>query len=304
VGANALEEAAALPCDWLMAAIVGACGLRPTLAAIQTGATIALANKECLVCGGEWLMQQVQTHKATLLPVDSEHNAIFQVFDQKNCDLIEKITLTASGGPFRDYTLEAMQSITPEEAVVHPNWDMGAKISVDSATMMNKGLELIEAYHLFPCDLEQIDILVHPESIIHSMVHYKDGSVLAQMSHPDMRTPIAHTLAWPERIEIPHTHLDFSQIQSLTFEAYDDGRFPAPMLAREVAKKGGNLPIVLNAANEIAVDRFLKGEIDFLNIIAMIEHLLEHAQYTDITSLNDIMTVDAETREIAKHLEM
>ena len=252
--------------DWVMAAIVGAAGLAPTLAAARRGATIALANKECLVCSGELLLKEASAAGARLLPVDSEHNAIFQVLDVQNRSAVEKLILTASGGPFRTASQEEMRAATPADACAHPNWDMGAKISVDSATMMNKGLELIEASYLFGFDEGQIDILVHPQSVIHSLVAYVDGSVLAQLGSPDMRTPIAHTLAWPSRMETPAARLDLVGLGQLTFEPSDPSRFPALRLARHCLQQGGAAPTVLNAANEVGVARFLGGDIGFLDI--------------------------------------
>lgn len=273
-GQAGLIEAANREAQWVMAAIVGAAGLAPTLAAVRRGAEIALANKECLVCAGDYFMQEVARHKATLLPVDSEHNAIFQVLERQHPEQIEKIILTASGGPFREKTTEFMEKATPEQAVAHPKWDMGAKISVDSATLMNKGLELIEAYHLFPVDVEQLDVVVHPESIVHSMVDYKDGSVLAQLGSPDMRIPIAYMLAWPHRMATPVPRLSLTKIGSLTFEAPDYKRFPALALAREAMRMGGVMPTILNAANEIAVEAFLNRRIGFSDIARNVEAAL------------------------------
>ncbi|HEV2301625.1 MAG TPA: 1-deoxy-D-xylulose-5-phosphate reductoisomerase, partial [Stellaceae bacterium] len=247
-GRQALVEAALRPAEWVMAAIVGAAGLEPTLAAIRRGAIVALANKEVLVCAGALVMQEVARCGATLLPVDSEHNAIWQCFDFAQREAIDKIILTASGGPFRERPLEAMREVTPQQAVAHPNWNMGAKISVDSATMMNKGLELIEAHHLFGLSADRIEIVVHPQSIVHSLVAYRDGSVLAQLGPPDMRTPIAYTLAWPARIATPTARLDLAAIGRLTFEPPDERRFPALRIAREALDRGGGSPTVLNAA--------------------------------------------------------
>jgi len=301
-GKAALVDAATRPSDWVMAAIVGAAGLAPTLAAIRRGCTVGLANKECLVCAGDVMVEEVQKSGATLLPVDSEHNAIFQVFDMDQSAAVEKITLTASGGPFREMNYQSMAKVTPEQAVAHPNWDMGAKISVDSATMMNKGLELIEAYYLFPVEKDQIDILVHPQSIIHSMVSYIDGSVLAQLGAPDMRTPIAHTLGWPERISAPSPRLDLGAIGELTFEAPDLKRFPALQLARQSLQSGGSTPTILNAANEVAVAGFLGGKIDFLNISRVVEKTLEHLAAPELRGLEDVFEVDAAARRHAAEL--
>jgi len=300
-GADAVIEAARMPSDIVIAGIVGAAGLMPTLAAIQRGATVALANKECLVCAGSLMMEEVKRHNATLLPVDSEHSAIFQVFDFERPETIEKIILTASGGPFRTFTREQMKNVTPEQAVRHPNWSMGAKISIDSATMMNKALEIIEASHLFPLPHEQIEVLVHPESIIHSMVSYVDGSVLAQLGTPDMCTPIAYALAWPARIASPSAKLDFTTLKSLTFEASDTKRFPALRLAREVLAAGGNASVVFNAANEIAVARFLRKEIAFLDIVAIIEKTLADVANSPLRRIEDVIEADTQSRVVAEN---
>ncbi len=274
-GPQAIIEAAMRPTDWIMAAIVGAAGLAPTLAAVAQGSTVAIANKECLVCAGDHMMDMVRRKGTILLPVDSEHNAIFQVFDSQRPEGVEKITLTASGGPFRTATLAEMRVSTPAQAIAHPNWQMGAKISVDCATYMNKGLELIEAYHLFPVEKDQIDVVIHPQSVIHSMVSYRDGSVLAQLASPDMRTPIAYALGWPDRIHAPVARLDLAQIGQLTFELPDFSRFPALRLAKEALAMGGNAPTVLSAANEIAVAGFLGGRIGFLDIAGIVEETLQ-----------------------------
>jgi len=274
-GPDALIEAAERDADWVMAAIVGAAGLKPTLAAVRRGAMVAFANKECLVCAGDLFMAEVEKAGATLLPVDSEHNAIFQVFEAEHASEVERIVLTASGGPFRTWTKEAMAAASPEQAVAHPNWSMGAKISVDSASLMNKGLELIEAFHLFPVALDQIEIVVHPQSVVHSMVAYTDGSVLAQLGTPDMRTPIGYALGWPGRIATPAAPLDFSIMGDLTFESPDLSRFPALSLCRHALQSGGANPTVLNAANEIAVARFLVRQIGFLDIATIVEETLE-----------------------------
>jgi len=295
-GPSALVEAALYPADWVMAAIVGAAGLQPTLAAVQRGIVVALANKECLVCAGDLVLAEVERSGATLLPVDSEHNAIFQVFDFKQKEAIEKIILTASGGPFRERTLKEMENVTPAEAVAHPNWDMGAKISVDSATMMNKGLELIEAHYLFGLPGEKIDIIVHRQSIIHSLVAYVDGSVLAQLGSPDMRTPIAYALGWPNRIASPSPRLDLAEIAKLDFEAPDLERFPSIRLARQALAAGGAGPAVLNAANEVAVDAFLKGWIGFLDISRTVEATLVRMSGQTISALNDVIEADREAR--------
>lgn len=298
-GTEAIVAAARRPADFVMAAIVGAAGLAPTLAAVNRGAMVGLANKECLVCAGSLMVDEIRQSNAVLLPVDSEHNAIFQVFDFERREAIDALILTASGGPFRSFEREAMRSVTPEQAVAHPNWDMGAKISVDSATMMNKGLEIIEAHHLFDIPEERIEVLVHPQSVIHSMVSYVDGSVLAQLGTPDMRTPIAYALAWPARMEAPPERLDLAAMAQLTFEAPDPDRFPALRLAREVLKKGGGAPTVLNAANEVAVEGFLSGRIGFLDIAAIVEDVLTRFPHGAMNSLDDVRTCDADSRRIA-----
>jgi 1-deoxy-D-xylulose-5-phosphate reductoisomerase len=298
-GQAAVVEAASQPSDWVMSAIVGAAGLEPTLAAVRRGAIVALANKECLVCAGKLIMAEIREHGATLLPVDSEHSAIFQVFDFVQADRVEKIILTASGGPFRNVSLEQMGRATPQAAVAHPNWSMGAKISVDSATMMNKGLEMIEAYHLFPVRTDQIEVVVHPQSIIHSMVAYQDGSVLAQMGTPDMRTPIAYALGWPRRMSAPAQRLDLVQLGKLTFEAPDTERFPALKLAREALHQGGGAPTILNAANEVAVAGFMAGAIGFLDIARGVEHALGKIAAPPPASIADVHALDAEARRVA-----
>ena len=301
-GREALVEAADRPAEWVMAAIVGAAGLAPTLAAVRRGAAIALANKETLVCAGSLMVAEIARYGATLLPVDSEHNAIFQVLDTRHPDAVERIVLTASGGPFRDFSRKAMAGVTPDQAVAHPNWDMGAKISVDSATMMNKGLELIEAHHLFGLPEPQIEILVHPQSVVHSMVFYIDGSVLAQLGQPDMRTPIAYALAWPARMAAPVDRLDLAAIGQLTFEAPDPDRFPALRLARQALRAGGSAPTILNAANEIAVQGFLSGRNGFLDIAEIVEQVLEAIPAAALNSLDDVQRVDREARDLACRL--
>jgi len=297
-GPEAVIEAAMMPADWVMAAIVGAAGLRPTLAAVRRGAVVALANKECLVSAGQLMMREVAAAGATLLPVDSEHSAIFQLFDFDRPESIEKIILTASGGPFRAHSLAEMEGVTPAQAVKHPNWSMGAKISVDSATMMNKGLELIEAHHLFALPETQIDILVHPQSIVHSLVAYVDGSVLAHLGTPDMRTPIAYALGWPRRIDAPSARLDLAQIGTLTFEAPDFERFPALRLAREALQSGGCAPTVLNAANEIAVQAFLDGRIGFTDIARKVEQVMEKSNFGLADNLDSVAAADGAAREL------
>ncbi len=301
-GPAALVEAAERPADWVMAAIVGAAGLAPTLAAIRRGVVVALANKEVLVCAGPLVMQEVARCGATLLPVDSEHNAIWQCFDFDRVEGIEKITLTCSGGPFREHAIEDMRTATPKQAVAHPNWSMGAKISVDSATLMNKGLELIEAYHLFAMPEDRIDIVIHPQSVVHSMVSYRDGSVLAQLGSPDMRTPIAYALAWPGRIATPTARLDLTAIGRLTFEAPDERRFPALRVARETLIAGGGAPTVLNAANETAVHAFLGGRIGFLDIVETVERTLDKVPAGDLQTLDDVYRLDGAARAVAAEL--
>jgi 1-deoxy-D-xylulose-5-phosphate reductoisomerase len=301
-GAAAVVEAADRPAQWVMAGIVGIAGLPATMAAAHRGATVALANKECLVCSGDLLLTEVEKSGATLLPVDSEHNAIFQVFDFEHAEKVEKIILTASGGPFREMSLEEMAGVTPEQAVAHPNWEMGAKISVDSATMMNKGLELIEASYLFPVPEERIEILVHPQSVVHSLVAYVDGSVLAQLGAPDMRTPISYALGWPRRMQAPSERLNLAQIRNLTFEDPDLKRFPSLSLARQALRTGGAAPTVLNAANEIAVAQFLAGNIGFLDIARIVEDTLRTAPNQKISTIEDVAAVDANARSIASEL--
>jgi 1-deoxy-D-xylulose-5-phosphate reductoisomerase len=301
-GSEAVVEAARRPADWVMAAIVGAAGLAPTLAAVRRGAFVALANKEVLVCAGDLVTAEAKQHNATLLPVDSEHNAIFQCFDVKQRGAIEKIVLTASGGPFRTASIEAMASATPAQAVAHPNWRMGAKISVDSATMMNKGLEVIEAHHLFDLDSNQLDVVVHPQSVVHGLVYYTDGSVLAQLGSPDMRTPIANALGWPNRIPAPSPRLDLAKLAKLTFEAPEPERFPALRLARAALIAGGGAPTVLNAANEIAVAAFLDERIGFLDIAAIVERALERLTGRRIAALEDVYALDRETRATTRAL--
>ncbi|WP_432815727.1 1-deoxy-D-xylulose-5-phosphate reductoisomerase [Sphingorhabdus sp.] len=302
-GAEALVEAARRNVDWTMASIVGCAGLPSTMAAIEAGKTVALANKEALVSAGALMMAAVRRSGAALLPVDSEHNAIFQCLSGGKIDQVRKITLTASGGPFRSFSLEEMRGVTPAQAVAHPNWDMGAKISIDSATMMNKGLELIEAYHLFPVGLDKIDILVHPQSVIHSMVEYVDCSTLAQLGSPDMRIPIASALAWPERIATSCRPLDLANIKQLTFEQPDIARFPALRLARAAISEGGAKPAIMNAANEVAVAAFLNGQIGFLDIAALVEDALcGYAPNNLPTCIDDLFSIDAAARVYAQAL--
>lgn len=298
-GPDAVCEAAAMGADWTMAAIVGTAGLKPVLAALEGGGTIALANKEALVSAGAVMTGAAARHGATLLPVDSEHNAIFQCLEPDNSDRIARIVLTASGGPFRERSLDAMRAITPQQAVAHPNWSMGAKISVDSATMMNKGLELIEAFHLFPVRAEQLDVIVHRQSVIHSLVEYVDGSMLAQLGSPDMRIPIAHALAWPRRMATPCQRLDLAAIGRLDFEAPDMVRFPCLRLAREALAAGGARPAILNAANEVAVAAFLAGRAAFLEIAAIVADTLDRYDPAAPATLDQVLAIDADARRIA-----
>jgi 1-deoxy-D-xylulose-5-phosphate reductoisomerase len=301
-GPGAIAEAAARPAEWVMGAIVGAAGLASTMAAIRRGALVALANKECLVCAGALVMAEARRAGTQLLPVDSEHSAVFQVLDQERPETVERIILTASGGPFRTASLEQMAKATPAQALAHPNWDMGAKISIDSATMMNKGLELIEAHHLFGLPAERIEVVIHPQSVVHSLVAYVDGSVLAQLGTPDMRTPIAYALAWPERMTSPAAKLDLAKIGALTFESPDPGRFPALRLAREALAAGGAAPTILNAANEAAVAAFLGGRIGFLAIAQVVSGTLERLPGRTVSSLAEVQDVDSEARRVAQSL--
>ncbi|MBV9932105.1 MAG: 1-deoxy-D-xylulose-5-phosphate reductoisomerase [Alphaproteobacteria bacterium] len=298
-GPDAVLETAALGADWTMAAIVGAAGLAPTMAALQRGRTVALANKEALVSAGALMTAAARKSGATLLPVDSEHNAIFQCFDRAHPEAVRRVLLTASGGPFRRLSLEEMRRVTPEQAVAHPNWSMGAKISVDSATLMNKGLELIEAFHLFPLGADAFDILVHPQSVIHSLVEYVDGSFLAQLGAPDMRIPIAYTLAWPERMATPCERLDLVQVARLDFEAPDETRFPALRLARQALAEGGARPAILNAANEIAVAAFLAKRITFLDIASIAAETLAACAPPPPRTIDAVLEVDRAAREAA-----
>jgi len=295
-GPDALIAAAALGADWTMAAIVGCAGLPPTLEALRCGKTVALANKEALVSAGALMINEAGKAGATLLPVDSEHNAIFQALQGGRIDQVRKITLTASGGPFRTWSREQMAKVTPEQAVAHPNWNMGAKISVDSATMMNKGLELIEAHHLFPVGLDHIDILVHPQSVIHSMVEYHDRSTLAQLGSPDMRIPIASALAWPDRMTSNCEPLNLAETGRLDFEQPDEDRFPATRIARAAIVAGGAKPAMLNAANEVAVAAFLNRAVQFLDITEIVSRLLDSYSPPDPSELADIFAIDKETR--------
>ena len=305
-GQQALEAAASRPADCVVAAIVGAAGLVPTLAAVRQGRRVALANKECLVTAGHLFMREVAAAGAELLPVDSEHSAAFQAIGSSEAEAIERITLTASGGPFRDWDMARLSAATPEQALRHPNWSMGAKITIDSATLMNKGLELIEAFHLFPVAADRLDCVVHPQSIVHCLVAYRDGSVLAQMSSPDMRTPIALALSWPQRIDAPTRRLDLAVLGQLTFEPPDTARFPALAVAREALEAGGAAPAVLNAANEVAVMAFLEKRIGFLDIAATVADSLEAADSQGLlgecASLAGVLAIDTEARRLAGSL--
>lgn len=298
-GADAVCEAARSGADWTMGAIVGTAGLKPVMAALEAGGTVALANKEALVSAGDVMTAAARTHGTTLLPVDSEHNAVFQCLDRTAPERVRRIILTASGGPFRETPIEAMRAITPEQAVAHPNWQMGAKISVDSATMMNKGLELIEAFHLFPLRVDQFDVVVHRQSVVHSMVEYVDGSVLAQLGPADMRVPIAYALAWPDRMEWPCERLDLTRVGRLDFEAPDPVRFPALRLARAALEAGGARPAILNAANEVAVAAFLARRVGFLEIAAIVADTLERYDPAAPKTLDAVLEVDQEARRIA-----
>ncbi len=299
-GDQAVFEAVDRDTDLVIGAIVGAAGLLPTMAAIKPGRRIALANKECLVCAGDLFMGKIAAEDAEILPVDSEHNAIFQVFEASHPDSIEKVILTASGGPFRTMAFEDMVRVTPQQALKHPNWDMGARISIDSATMMNKGLEVIEAHHLFPVSADQLDVLVHPQSAVHGLVQYRDGSLLAQLGSPDMRTPIAHCMAYPRRMQTPVERLDLAKLGSLTFEAPDMNRFPALRIALEALRSGGTAPAVLNAADETAVAAFLKGAIGFMDIPAAVEEALSafsgKGKLVPAAAVEDVLALDQEAR--------
>jgi 1-deoxy-D-xylulose-5-phosphate reductoisomerase len=305
-GEEALLEAAQRPADWMMAAISGAIGLKPTLAAIERGATVALANKECLVCAGSLFMRRAASTGATVLPVDSEHNAIFQALGAGPRDDVKRIILTASGGPFRTWSLDQIKDATPEQALRHPNWSMGPRITVDSASMMNKGLELIEAQHLFGLKPDEIDVLVHPQSVVHGLVEFRDGSVVAQLGSPDMRIPIAHCLAWPRRIDTPSARLDLARVRELTFEAPDPIRFPAVALARRVMEMGGAAPAVMNAADEVAVGEFIARRIAFPAIVGLVEATLEAASARGLLaepdSIETAIAIDHNARSLARGL--
>lgn len=295
-----VEDASLVPVDWTMAAILGTAGLKPTMNAIRQGNTVAFASKECLVAAGQLMMDAVHKHKTTLLPVDSEHNAIYQVFDNAQRDQIKRIILTASGGPFRTTDVSEFASITPAQALKHPTWSMGAKISIDSATLMNKALEVIEAHYLFNMPSEQIDVIVHPQSLIHSMVEYNDGSILSQMGASDMRTPIAYCLGWPERIVTSGQTLDFSAVSQMTFEAPDLDKFKSLAMVRDVLDAGQDDSIIFNASNEIAVAAFLNGELTFTGIYDVIQSAMDSVERFPIQTLEDVIVLDESARDCAK----
>jgi len=305
-GPAALVEAAQRPAEWVMAAITGAASLKPTLAAAERGATVAIANKECLVCAGALFMRRAAAAGATVLPVDSEHNAIFQSLSSGRREDVSRIILTASGGPFRTFTLEAIRNVTLEQALKHPTWVMGPKVTIDSATLMNKGLELIEAHHLFAAEPDELDVVVHPQSVIHGLVEFRDGSVIAQLGSPDMRIPISHCLAHPVRMETPAARLDLARISQLTFEKPDPVRFPALALARQALVAGGAAPTVLNAANEIAVAEFVSRRLAFGGIPALVEATLDAASREGIVgepqSVEQAVAIDHNARRLATSL--
>ena len=305
-GAAALVEAATLSADCVVAGIMGAAGLRPTLAAVAQGRRVALANKECLVSAGEIFMDAVRAAGTELLPVDSEHSAAFQAIAGADPGSIERIVLTASGGPFRTWSMEQLARATPKEALRHPNWSMGRKITIDSATLMNKGLELIEAYHLFPVEAEQLDVVVHPQSIIHALVEFRDGSMLAQLASPDMRTPIALSLTWPARMATPTKRIDLVELGQLSFERPDERRFLALSLGRQALQRGGMAPAVLNAANEVAVEAFLQERLGFLQIAQLVANTLDMAEgrglLGEANDLNAVVAVDTAARQLALNL--
>jgi 1-deoxy-D-xylulose-5-phosphate reductoisomerase len=300
-GEDAVEEAAAMPADWTMAAITGAAGLASTLAAIRRGRAVALANKEALVCAGTVMLRAVRDAGATLLPVDSEHNAIFQAMAEDNRGAVERIVLTASGGPFLKASRADMEAATPEVALRHPTWTMGAKISIDSATMMNKGLEVIEAARMFDMPEDRIGVLIHPQSVIHGLVCYQDGSMLAQLGSPDMRIPIAHTLAWPSRLATSSPRLDLAAVARLEFFEPDHDQFPALRLARDALRAGGGAPTILNAANEIAVAAFLQRRIGFLDIAGTVARVLDSMDPAAAGTLDEVIALDRDARRSAEH---
>jgi 1-deoxy-D-xylulose-5-phosphate reductoisomerase len=295
-GSAAINDLAKIKFDFFLSAIVGIAGLIPTFNAIKSGSDIGMANKECLVAAGDLMLNEAKKSGSKILPIDSEHNAIFQIFEHKNLDKIKSITLTASGGPFLHFSDDQMKNITIQQAIKHPNWKMGAKISVDSATMMNKSLEVIEAFRLFPVTSKKIEVIIHPESIIHGMVDYSDGSTLAMLSAPNMQVPIAHALAYPNRITIDHPKLDLAEIASLNFQKPNEKQFPALKLVREVLKTGGNAPCIFNSANEIAVEKFLKEEINFEQIVQNVEKALNKIPFAKIESLEDVLACNQLTQ--------
>lgn len=301
-GDQAIVDAAGIPCDWTMAAIVGAAGVRSTIAALRNSKTVALANKESLVCAGSFMMDAAKKYGSNLLPVDSEHNAVFQVFNPSQKLSIRRIILTASGGPFLNLRRNQLAEITPEQAVKHPVWSMGSKISIDSATMMNKALEIIEAHYLFNLKSEQIDAVIHPQSIIHSMVEYLDGSILAQMGAPDMRTPIAHTLAWPDRMQTTGSILDLTKNINLNLNSIDIKRFPSIGMAKDVIQQGQGYPAAFNAANEIAVDAFVRKELKFSEIESVVEKTLEKINIPSVSTIEEVFAVDHEARMLASQI--
>lgn len=298
-GSESIIEVAKVKVDLVISAIVGAAGMLPTLEAIKSGSNIALANKESLVCAGSFLNKAAKEANVKILPVDSEHNAIFQIFENDNLELIDDIILTASGGPFFNSNKD-FSKITVAEALKHPNWSMGAKVSIDSATMMNKGLEMIEAYHIFDVKKNQINILVHPQSIVHGLVNYKDGSTLSMLSVPDMKVPISYAMSYPKRMKIKHEKLDLAKIGKLEFFDVDEKKFPAVKICRDVLKADGNAPVILNAANEIAVQKFIKEEISFDKIIDVVAKTLEKIPNRKLESIEEVISCDLEAREFAK----
>jgi 1-deoxy-D-xylulose-5-phosphate reductoisomerase len=305
-GEGALIEAAQRPAQWVIGAITGAAGLKPTLAAAERGGIVALANKECLVCAGGLFMRRAAAAGTTVLPVDSEHNALFQAMSAGRREDVRRVILTASGGPFRTWTAAAIRAATPEQALKHPNWSMGPKVTIDSATLMNKGLEVIEAHHLFALRPDEIDVLVHPQSVVHGLIEFRDGSLIAQLGSPDMRIPIAHCLAWPQRIDGPAARLDLAQLATLSFENPDLTRFPALRLARQALETGGAAPTVLNAANEVAVAEFLARRLQFTGIAALVAATLEAAVRRGLTrdpdSIEDALSIDHDSRLLASEL--
>jgi 1-deoxy-D-xylulose-5-phosphate reductoisomerase len=305
-GADALVEAAQRPAEWVMAAITGAASLKPTLAAAERGATVAIANKECLVCAGALFMRRAAAAGATVLPVDSEHNAVFQAMMSGRREEVRRVILTASGGPFRTWSLKQLRTVTVEQALKHPTWVMGPKVTIDSATLMNKGLELIEAHHLFALKPDELDVIVHPQSVVHSLVEFRDGSVIAQLGSPDMRIPISHCLGWPNRMATPAPRLDLAGVAALTFEAPDPVRFPALALARKALAAGGAAPTVLNAANEIAVREFVGRRLGFLGIPALVEATIDAAdrrgEMAEPQSVEQALEIDHNARRLAADL--